>query len=622
MEPAATRKTEFKTKKSGNSVKALLENADKKHIPKAYKFIVIPAECGRCCGGRKKTEGAMFKLILKSNPKNYHETQKKSFLVGKSKECDIVIGDPQISDVQAKVGTKENRYFIKNLGSGKISVNGQPTEGQFINSGDELALGESEFVIQLANSAQPASKPAPMEDKTMVLDTPSDESLGPRLVCSTATGKSKVIPLKLEKLIIGRSNEATLKLMHPSISRKHCVIEKQDNGFVARNISTTNPLYLNDQPISEQRLYSGDQLRMGTFSITFISDQPTDARHATQKIALPARRSNRGLWLTALLILTFSGYLLYMHAYMPWKAGQKLAEVAGQIELGDYMTARESLKELLHTDLSSENAQAAKDMLAQITLAITQQKAEKGDLMAAKVFLKSYLSKYGHGQEAETLWDRLDYYRLTLGEQLESSNQHQSALREYSSIREDSLYFEEAQKAIRRIWLAYQQKNRRDQNVAQLLKEAETHFLAKRYLTPVNKNAFSVYQALLALNPKHELALQRIDQMKAFYREHGEGYYKKRNWSKALFYFERYSIIDPESKQIKARISACRQKLVSARKNSNASDSRGDKLTKKGEQKKREEVQRLLEESGTESSRIMKYLFEETEGEKNTDTPW
>ena len=34
------------------------------------------------------------------------------------------------------------------------------------------------------------------------------------------------------------------------------------------------------------------------------------------------------------------------------------------------------------------------------------------------------------------------------------------------------------------------------------------------------------------------------------------------------------------------------------------------------------EIQRLLEESGTESSRIMKYLFEEKEGEKDTDTPW
>ena len=559
----------------------------------------------------------MFKLIQKTDPGHYYETRKENFLVGKSKQCEIVIGDPHISDVQAKVKTTNNRYFIKNLGQNPISVNGQKTGGKFLNSGDEIALGKTKFLIQLSKKDHQPPQQNSMEAKTMVLDTPSEETVGPRLVCTTSSGKNRVIPLNIKKLIIGRSNEATLKLIHPSISRKHCVIEKQKVGFVARNISTTNPLYLNDQIITERRLFSGDQLRMGTFSITFISDSAGDTRQATQKIITKTTRSNRGIWLATLLIITFTGYLSYVHIYTPWETQKKLAEVANQIELGDYLPARDILKQLLLGDLSSENTQTAKEMLAQITLAITQQKAEKGNVDAAKVFLKKYLAVHGHGKEAEALWDRLDYYRLTLGEQLESANQHQSALKEYSSIREDSLYIEEAQKAIRRIWLAYQQKSHQKQNVAQLLKEAETHFLAKRYLTPVNKNAFAVYQAVLSLDAKHKLALQRIEQIKTFYREHGEGYFKKGSWSKALNYFERYSIIDPGSKVIKAKISVCRQKMVSA-----ANAGRKNKLAKNEEKEKREEIQRLLEESGTESSRIMKYLFEDQEGEKKSDTPW
>lgn len=573
-------------------------------------------------GESYKTERPMFKLIQKSNPQNHFETPKDSFLVGKSKRCEIVIGDPKISDIQAKVSTKDSRYFIKNLGSSPVSVNGQPIGEQFINNGDELALGNSRYVIQTENKDRPPSKQTPMEDKTMVLDTRSEESLGPRLVCTTSAGKSRIIPLKLKKLIIGRSNEATLKLMHPSISRKHCVIEKRENGFYARNISTTNPLYLNERNITEQRLFSGDKLQMGTFSITFISDEKAATRQATQKIITKHTRSNRGIWLATLLIFIFTGYLLYVHAYMPWETRKKLDEVANQIELGDYLLARDTLKELLVNDISSENAQTAKDMLAQITLAITQQKAEKGNVDEAKVFLRNYLAEHGHGKEAAALWDRLDFYRLTLGEQLESINQHQSALREYSSIREDSLYFEEAQKAIRRIWLAYQKNTHQKQNLAQLLKEAETHFLARRYLTPVNKNAFAAYQAVLSLEPKHGLANQRIGQIKTFYREHGEGYYKKGDWPKALSYFERYTIIDPESPEIKAKISACRQKMVSNGKGGSKSGGSKNRAADKEDHKKREEIQRLLEESGTESSWIMKYLFEEQEGEKKFDTPW
>ncbi len=567
----------------------------------------------------------MFKLIQKSNHKKYHETQKDSFLVGKAKNCEIVIADPQISDVQAKIGTKDNRYFIKNMGPAPISINGHPTGGQFLNNGDELALGKSKFVIQIDNQIDnknfSPSKETPMEAKTMVIDTRTEETFGPRLVCSTSTGKSKIIPLKLQQLIIGRSNEATLKLMHPSISRKHCVIEKQNGAYFARNISTTNPLYVNEKNIFEQRLYTGDQLRIGTFSITFISDQPSDVRRVEKKIITQNKRSSRGLWLAAMLIIIFSGYLLHMHVYLPWKSQQKLAAVASQIEIGDYLPARDTLKQLLLTDLSTENAKTAKDMLAKITLTITQQKAEKGDINEAKSILKNYLAEYGHGKEAEALWDRLDYYRLTLGEHFESINKHQAALGEYSSIREDSLYFEEAQKAIRRIWLSSQQKNRQKLDIAQLLQEAETHFLAKRYLTPVNQNAYATYQAILSLNPDHQLALQRIEQIKTFYREHGEGYFKKGDWPKALSYFERYSIIDPESQEIKEKISACRQKMVSSRKRTK-SDRDNSKLVKKEENEKREEIQRLLEESGTESSWIMKYLFEDQEGEKNSDTPW
>jgi hypothetical protein len=50
----------------------------------------------------------MFKLIQKTDPGHYYETRKDNFLVGKSKQCEIVIGDPHISDVQAKVKTTKS----------------------------------------------------------------------------------------------------------------------------------------------------------------------------------------------------------------------------------------------------------------------------------------------------------------------------------------------------------------------------------------------------------------------------------------------------------------------------------------------------------------------------------
>ncbi|MDB4444529.1 hypothetical protein N9174_04245, partial [bacterium] len=99
------------------------------------------------------------------------------------------------------------------------------------------------------------------------------------------------------------------------------------------------------------------------------------------------------------------------------------------------------------------------------------------------------------------------------------------------------------------------------QTMDQLLKDAEEHFLAQRYLIPANKNAYAVYQAILALDPQNAIALQRIEQMKAFYRKEGENNFKKGNWRKALSYFKRYRLIDPDAPDIEERVNICRKKL-------------------------------------------------------------
>ena len=246
-------------------------------------------------------------------------------------------------------------------------------------------------------------------------------------------------------------------------------------------------------------------------------------------------------------------------------------------------------------------------------------------------YLKNYLAEYGAGKESEVLWDRLDYYRLTQAQRLESAKDFQPALRQYAAIKEDSIYFEEAHKAIRRIWLAHQQQPREDQTLAQLLKEAETHFRAQRYLKPVNQNAYLLYQAALTLEPGNELALKRIDQMKSFYREHGDKNFAKQNWSRALSYFERYYLIDTGTKEINQKMIICREKLAKTRalaqkavpvETSSEKTVRIKQINDNGQAEKKEEIKRLLEESGTESSWILHYLFEEQPNDIDSEKPW
>ena len=119
--------------------------------------------------------------------------------------------------------------------------------------------------------------------------------------------------------------------------------------------------------------------------------------------------------------------------------------------------------------------------------------------------------------------------------------------------------------------------------------------------------------------------------MKTFYRENGESYYNENNWSKALSYFERYYLIDTDTKEINDKLKICREKLAIARANSLKTNypktslkqnSREKSQSNQNQAEKKEEIKRMLEESGTESSWIMEYLFEDQKGKKDAEKPW
>ena len=160
----------------------------------------------------------------------------------------------------------------------------------------------------------------PLEAKTMVITQTKGEekAIGPRLICTSASGQSKIYPLNKTKLVIGRSVEADLNLHDPLVSRKHCVIEKRNNEYVIRNVSTTNPLLLNEIAIAEKRLYRGDQLKIGNATLVFISDRPEDVRKAEIKPGTQETKSGWGFWLSIFLLLFFAGYSVTFRLMPPY----------------------------------------------------------------------------------------------------------------------------------------------------------------------------------------------------------------------------------------------------------------------------------------------------------------
>ena len=559
-----------------------------------------------------------FKLVDKDDPNTVYETSQQEFVLGRSQECEIVIDDPHISRTQARIRLEGNRFYIENLGQNPIQINGAPTTGQFLDDGDQITLGTTSLLLQTDRPFDETPHPIFLDEQTVAVASLPDQVLGSRLILTTDAGQTQTYPLNKDRLIIGRSEDADIQLPDPSVSRQHGVIEQREMAFYVKNLSQTNPLLLNDETVAENRLFSGDHVRIGSFYLTFISDRPEDTKPVEEKIVTRKERPGWALWLAAACLLLMVGsFIFYRHAYNPWKINRRLQSIAEQIAAAEYQTAQDGLKHLLSEELPPENSRKARELLAQTALTLAQKLAAAGKLPAAKQYLIDHLKEYGVGKEADSLWELLNKYRLEIAQDLENDSKYEDALGQYAAVREDSPYYDRAQQGIRRIWLASQQEKRQHRNLAQLLEEADHHFRAKRYLTPVNSNAYSIYQTVLAADPDNPAALERIEQMKSFYLEYGDRYFNKKNWRRALVYLERYLFIAPDSPDIRQKIDICRAKIATSKPKHRKSPGNSAKP-----EKNRQEIEKMLEESGVESSRIIQFLFSEQSGEPDSEKPW
>jgi Ca-activated chloride channel family protein len=71
-------------------------------------------------------------------------------------------------------------------------------------------------------------------------------------------------PLGLQEVRLGRKqDENNIILIGAKASRKHAVIRVEEDKFVIESLSSDNPLIINDEPVQQHILSSGDMIRLG-----------------------------------------------------------------------------------------------------------------------------------------------------------------------------------------------------------------------------------------------------------------------------------------------------------------------------------------------------------------------
>ena len=81
------------------------------------------------------------------------EVERQRMVVGRSKECDVQLTDPNVSRRHAEVRQEGTAYWIVDLGSTNgIEVNGRRVKRAKLEDGDTLTLGSTEITFRRERS--------------------------------------------------------------------------------------------------------------------------------------------------------------------------------------------------------------------------------------------------------------------------------------------------------------------------------------------------------------------------------------------------------------------------------------------------------------------------------------
>jgi pSer/pThr/pTyr-binding forkhead associated (FHA) protein len=71
-------------------------------------------------------------------------------------------------------------------------------------------------------------------------------------------------------MVVGREEQADIRLDEPLVSRSHARIERRGDGFWVIDLSSTNRTRVNDEVVAQRQLRDGDEVRFARAVCRFV----------------------------------------------------------------------------------------------------------------------------------------------------------------------------------------------------------------------------------------------------------------------------------------------------------------------------------------------------------------
>ena len=95
---------------------------------------------------------------------------------------------------------------------------------------------------------------------------------GAALVIRAGSGRvGESFPLDNDRMTIGRRPDSDVFLDDVTVSRDHALLVKRGGDYYLDDLGSLNGTYVNRHRIESHRLEDGDELQVGKFKLTFLS---------------------------------------------------------------------------------------------------------------------------------------------------------------------------------------------------------------------------------------------------------------------------------------------------------------------------------------------------------------
>ena len=181
---------------------------------------------------------------------------KAIFEIGSAANADLRLDDQSVAGVHLKVYVAGTDYSIFDVSGQGFLHNGKRTLKAAVGDGDEIQVGE--FKLRLAkDDAGEVTRPPPA--------APAKPAATPTLQAVKGNDAGKTYDLRTKEMfIIGRGVATDITVWDIRVSRVHCRIDHDEDGYLVTDLNASNGTYVNGQKIETHRLKPGDEIKVGS----------------------------------------------------------------------------------------------------------------------------------------------------------------------------------------------------------------------------------------------------------------------------------------------------------------------------------------------------------------------